>query len=154
MLGLHTESPPLPTARSRKISNVKPCPNWSLIKRTGDLTEEELRRVHEFTEEELRQRGYISDTEFKARYDMLRTVREQMIKHPNRRLIPISVWDDLVEYAILKAVTTWKGNGDGKCPLKNYAWVLLRNTAIQWWNKNKMGVLDCIELDRGFMQDE
>jgi hypothetical protein len=85
---------------------------------------------------------------------MLATVKEQMINSPQRRLIPVSAWEDLVEFSVLRAVTTWKGNGDGKCPLKNYAWVLLRNTAIQWWNKNKTGILDCIELDRGFMQDE
>lgn len=131
MLGLHAESPPLPTTRSRKISNVKPCPNWQLIKR-----------------------DHLTDQEFLERYQMLATVKEQMINSPQRRLIPVSAWDDLVEFSVLRAVTTWKGNGDGKCPLKNYAWVLLRNTAIQWWNKNKIGILDSVELDRGFMQDE
>jgi len=131
MLGLRADSPQLPTTRSRKISNVKPCPNWQLIKRE-----------------------HLTDQEFLERYQMLATVKEQMINSPQRRLIPVSAWEDLVEFSVLRAVTTWKGNGDGKCPLKNYAWVLLRNTAIQWWNKNKTGILDCIELDRGFMQDE
>jgi hypothetical protein len=131
MLGLQADSPQLPTTRSRKISNVKPCPNWQLIKRE-----------------------HLTDQEFLERYQMLATVKEQMINSPQRRLIPVSAWEDLVEFSVLRAVTTWKGNGDGKCPLKNYAWVLLRNTAIQWWNKNKTGILDCIELDRGFMQDE
>jgi hypothetical protein len=131
MLGLHHDSPPLPTTRSRKISNVKPCPNWQLIKR-----------------------DHLTDQEFLERYQMLSVVKEQMLNSPQRRLIPVSAWEDLVEFSVLRAVTTWKGNGDGKCPLKNYAWVLLRNTAIQWWNKNKTGILDCIELDRGFMQDE
>ena len=131
MLGLQADSPQLPTTRSRKISNVKPCPNWQLIKR-----------------------DHLTDQEFLERYQMLATVKEQMINSPQRRLIPVSAWEDLVEFSVLRAVTTWKGNGDGKCPLKNYAWVLLRNTAIQWWNKNKTGILDCIELDRGFMQDE
>ncbi len=131
MLGLHHESPPLPTTRSRKISNVKPCPNWQLIKR-----------------------DHLTNQEFLERYQMLSVVKEQMLNSPQRRLIPVSAWEDLVEFSILRAVTTWKGNGDGKCPLKNYAWVLLRNTAIQWWNKNKSGILDCVELDRGFMQDE
>ena len=131
MLGLQHNSPQLPTTRSRKISNVKPCPNWQLIKR-----------------------DHLTDQEFLERYQMLATVKEQMINSPQRRLIPVSAWDDLVEFSVLRAVTTWKGNGDGKCPLKNYAWVLLRNTAIQWWNKNKIGILDSVELDRGFMQDE
>jgi len=131
MLGLQTDSPPLPTTRSRKISNIKPCPNWQLIKR-----------------------DHLTDQEFLERYQMLSVVKEQMLNSPQRRLIPVSAWEDLVEFAVLRAVTTWKGNGDGKCPLKNYAWVLLRNTAIQWWNKNKTGIIDSIELDRGFMQDE
>jgi hypothetical protein len=129
MEGLQPDSPPLPTARSRKISNVKPCPNWQLIKRGG-----------------------LSDAEFTERYLMLSVVRVQMLKSPQRRLIPEYAWEEIVEFSILRAVTTWKGNGDGKCPLKNYAWVLLRNTGIQWWNKNKAGILDSVELDRSFME--
>lgn len=131
MLGLQTDSPPLSTKRSRKISNVKPCPNWLLIKR-----------------------DHLTDQEFLERYQMLATVKEQMINSPQRRLIPVSAWEDLVEFSVLRAVTTWKGNGEGKCPIKNYAWVLLRNIAIQWWGKNKDGIIDSVELDRGFMQDE
>lgn len=131
LLGLQQDSPPLPTTRSRKISSVKPCPNWQLIKR-----------------------DHLSDQEFLERYQMLHSVKKQMLASPQRRLIPVSAWEDIVEFTVLRAVTTWKGNGEDKCPLKNYAWVLLRNTAIQWWNKNKMGILDCVELDRGFMSDE
>lgn len=136
MEGLQPGSPLLDyTTRSRKISNIKPCPNWDLVKR-GDL----------------------SDEEFLSRYLMLtggvKPVREQMLNSPQRRLIPESAWEDLVTFAILRAVTTWKGNGDGRCPLKNYAWVLLRNTAIQWWQKNKGGILDAVELDRQFLEDD
>lgn len=129
--GMQPDSPPIPLARSKKISNVKPCPNYQLIRR-----------------------DHLSDEEFTTRYLMLETVRDQMLASPQRRLIPVVAWDDVVHYTILKAVTTWKGNGEGLCPLKNYAWRILRNTSIQYWNKNKPGILDSKELDRGFMSDK
>lgn len=92
--GLQPNSPLLPTNRSRKISNTKPCPNWATIDRGG-----------------------LTDEEFTTRYLMLQPVRPKMMAPHHRRLIPETAWEELVEYAILKAVTTWKGNGEGKCPL-------------------------------------
>lgn len=129
--GLQPNSPLLPTNRSRKISNTKPCPNWATLDRGG-----------------------LTDEEFTTRYLMLQPVRPKMMAPHHRRLIPETAWEELVEYAILKAVTTWKGNGEGKCPLPHYAYRILRNTGIQYWTKNKGGLLDALELDRGYMQDE
>jgi hypothetical protein len=128
--GMHALSPPLPTARSRKISNVKPCPNWDLISRGG-----------------------LSDQEFTDRFNMLRDVRPKMMAPHHRKLIPEHAWEEIVDYSILKAVTTWKGNGEGLCPLPHYAYRILRNTGIQYWHKNKEFLLDVLELDRNFTQD-
>lgn len=111
--------------RVRDVTSFVPCPNWGLIDRGG-----------------------ISDEEIQQRTLMLERVRVQMTSSPKRRLIPVSAWDELVSYSIWRAVTTWKGNGEGKCPLKNYAWRILHNAGIQWWGKNKHTILDCHELDR------
>lgn len=130
MYGMQPNSPPISTRRSRQISNVKPCPNWSLI-----------------------DRGSLTDDEFVTRYNMLSVIRPKMLAPHHRRLIPESAWEDIVDYSILKAVTTWKGNGEGKCPLPHYAFRILRFTAIQYWHKNKAGILDSVELDRSYMEN-
>jgi hypothetical protein len=129
MNGMNADSPPVGKSRSRKISNIKPCPNWDTIDRSG-----------------------ISDQEFLDRFRMLETIRPKMLAPHHRRLIPENAWEEIVDYSIYKAVCTWRGNGDGKCPLPHYTYRILKNTGIQYWNRNKRGILDAFELDRHFME--
>jgi hypothetical protein len=131
MTGMDPHSPVIGHNRSRKISNIKPCPNWDTIDRSG-----------------------ISDQEFLDRYRMLQTIRPKMLSPHHRRLIPETAWEEIVDYTIYKAVCTWRGNGDGKCPLPHWAYRILRFTAIQYWNRNKTGILDSFELDRQFMESD
>jgi hypothetical protein len=114
--------------KPRGVTDTKPCPNWDLINREG-----------------------IDDGEFLERWDHLSSVYTQMLKSPKRRLIPETAWDSIVLFSLLRAITEWKGNGEGKCPLKNYAWSILNYTSIQWWTKNKNGIINSVELDKAYM---
>lgn len=128
--GMQPDSPDIiinGSTRVPSISDRKPYPNWSLI-----------------------DRGAMTDGEIYQRFLMLDQVKAQMISSPQRRLIPPWAWDELVEFSIWRAVTTWKGNGEGRCPLKNYAWRILQNTGRQYWKRNKHMILDCHELDRPY----
>jgi hypothetical protein len=126
-----TTDTPNPKRRFRGITDTKACPNWDLI-----------------------DRSQISDEEFLERWDNLSKVHTQMLNSPQRRLIPETAWDSIVLFSLLRAITEWKGNGEGKCPLKNYAWKILGYTSIQWWTKNKKSILNSIELDKSFMTQE
>ena len=110
--------------KSRDISNTKPVPNWDLI-----------------------DRSHLSDDEFLSRVLMLEKVQDQMLKSAQRRLVPESDWENLVLYSVYKSATTWKGNGEGRAPIKNYAWRILHNISCQWWKKYKHTILDSVCLD-------
>jgi hypothetical protein len=94
----------------RQTRPLAPIPNWSLIRRyEGDPDR------------------YISDEVFLERWNHMHlgspSQRFKMVQSLNRRkLIPPSVWEELVDWSILKAICEWKGNGDGRCPLVNYTW--------------------------------
>lgn len=127
------EQTPPQIKRSRAITDTVQCPNWRLIKRHDGL----------------------SDADMASRYHMLSGhVYKQMMSDTHRKLIPPCHWEEVVLYSIYRAITEWKGNGDGKCPLPHYAFAILRNTSIQYWNHNQRGIIDAVELDKPLMEPD
>lgn len=130
--GMQANSPLLSIGRpslDRKVTNRTSIPNWNLINRE-----------------------HLSDEEFTQRWLMLGSVYHQMVtSERHRRLIPLIDWEGICQYAILKAICTWKGNdkstGDPRCPIKNYSWAILHWTSVQYWKLNKHSILDRLELD-------
>jgi hypothetical protein len=123
--GMKPDSPHLSgTSRARDITSRVPIPNWQLIYNGQGLSEDEIMQ----------------------RWAMIQTFHTQMINSPRRRLIPQSVWDELVEHSSWMAIYRWKGNGVGKCPIKNYTWLILKNIGIAYWDRHKHEILS-IEID-------
>jgi hypothetical protein len=129
----YTEQLPVGRAvRQPGVTNLISIPNWKLIYNGQGL----------------------SDDEITQRWAMIRTFHSQMIYSPRRRLIPVSIWDELVEYASWMAIYRWKGNGTGKCPIKNYTWVILVNLGRSWWARHKHEILNQVELDKQLPEDD
>jgi len=103
----------------RRITDTKSVPNWGLI-----------------------DRSHLTDDEFTSRILMLDRVSKQMRASKQRRLIPEDDWEDLVLYTVYKSACTWEGNGEGRAPIKNYAWRILHNISCQWWKKYGRSVID------------
>lgn len=110
----------------RKISDNVPFPNWGNLVRPSGLTDEDY----------YQRWLMLTDKRVKP------NVRDQMLASPNRKLIPVNAWEDLVEYAIQRAILKWDPTRAKRCPLKNYAWQHLSWVSRGWWLRNKHLILD------------
>jgi hypothetical protein len=115
-------------ARTKKITEFKSYPNWDLLRRPEGLRDEDIA----------------------SRYLYLTTgkpdIYQQMIQSSRRKLIPESQWEELVRFAMYRAILKWDPDRDKKCPLKHYAWRHLNWVAAGWWLRNKHTILGTVSL--------